>query len=413
MNSFSRKLLHKYALPLVCLLPEIAAPLQAKEGLPAVHLRLAYPQIKLDRPLWLCEAPDASQRLFVVEQAGRIHILPRDRKARETKVFLDISDRKPFEKNEEGLLGLAFHPEFKSNHKFYIYYTQQNPKRSVISEIEVSPDNPDAADLSTERVVMEIPEPYWNHNGGVLIFGPDGYLYVGLGDGGAANDPHGNGQNLETLLGSILRIDVNSKTGHLAYGIPNDNPFVGKGNGVREEIWAYGIRNAWRMSFDRQTGDLWLGDVGQDQFEEVDLVVKGGNYGWNFREGFHAFQNKTSPPGANFIDPILEYPHLAIYDPSNPHSPGLSITGGYVYRGHKLPNLRGVYVYADFASGTIWGLRYANQKVAASGALVTMPQDLKPPRNISSFGEDENGELYVLAFDGGIYELVEDGPAAR
>ncbi len=381
----------------------------ASAALPKMELHALWPNIALQRPIWFCEAPDASTRKFVIEQRGRILILPSDSQATNAEVFLDISDRKPIASNEEGLLGLAFHPQFKSNGKFYIYYSQQNPRRSVVSEFTVSKADRNKADLATERVLFEQPQPYPNHNGGCTLFGPDGFLYVSLGDGGSAKDPHGNGQNLKTILGKIIRIDVNSRTGSLQYGIPKDNPFVGKGNGVREEIWAFGLRNVWRFSFDRDTGELWAGEVGQDKFEEVNVITKGGNYGWNWREAFHPFKTNGVPPSdAKFIDPVIEYPHLTIYDTNTTHSPGLSITGGYVYRGQKLPGLRGAYVYADFASGTIWALRRENGRVVESSALYSTMKGT-PVKNVASFGEDNHGELYVLAFDGTvngrIYEL--------
>jgi len=356
----------------------------------------------------------------VVEQAGKVFIFKRDRDARNPQTFLDITDRKPLVQNEEGLLALTFHPQFKSNGLFYAFYSQQVPKRSVLSEIKVSPGDSGKADLASERILMEIDQPYWNHNGAGMIFGPDGMLYVSPGDGGSGNDPHFVGQSGHHLLGKILRVDVNARTGRLAYGIPKDNPFVGKdekGNpkadpfdtkpeGVRPEIWAYGLRNIWRMSFDRETGELWAGDVGQDKWEEVDLIVKGGNYGWSAREGFHDFKNQKTR--GQMLDPVLEYPHnagLAAECKFPNHSPGISITGGYVYRGKRIPSLRGVYVYGDFAMGTIWGLRYENKQVTAQQTLAKE----NPLRQVASFGEDADGEIYMLSFDGKIYGFYEPG----
>ena len=398
------------------------ARILAADALPHIELRDAYPALKFNRPMWMEEAPDGSRRQFLVEQAGKVWILPQDRNGTGKKLFLDISERRPLVQNEEGLLAFAFHPKFKANGKFYIYYTQQGPKRNVLSEFRVARGSRNKADLSSERILMEIPQPYWNHDGSTVIFGPDGYLYLSTGDGGSGRDPHNVGQSRHHLLGKILRIDVNSRTGRLAYGIPKDNPFVGrdkdgklkddpfdtKPEGVRPEIWAYGLRNVWRMSFDRETGELWAGDVGQDKWEEVHLIVKGGNYGWSIREGFHPFKEPAGKEAKmeTYLDPIIEYAHNPVLMKESKfpeHSHGTSITGGYVYRGKKLPRLRGVYLYADFTLGTVWGLRFENGQVTTSGTLVKA----NPARQISSFAEDRDGEIYVLAFDGKLYELAE------
>ncbi len=386
--------------------------------MPSIGLKLAYPALKFDLPLWLTEPPDGSGRLFLVEQNGRILILPKERDGTQTKVFLDLTDRKPHELYEEGLLCLAFHPQFRTNGKFYIFYSQQSPKRTVLSEIQVSKTDPDKADLSTERVVLEIPKPYGQHNGGTLLFGPDGYLYVSVGDGGGNFDPNNLAQSLHYLHGKILRIDVDSRAGKLGYGIPKDNPFVAKGDkgnplpspfdteGLRPEIWAYGFRNVWRMSFDRETGRLWAGDVGQDQWEEVDLVVKGGNYGWSLREGIHRIKERDFPEHGLLIDPVIEYAHNAALAPQGKfpnHAIGNCVTGGYVYHGKKIPELRGIYLYADYARGIIWGMRYENGQVIDNEVLVKE----NPVRTITSFGEDQTGELYVTSFNGNLYQIVE------
>jgi glucose/arabinose dehydrogenase len=375
---------------------------------PELQLKPAWTNIALQRPVWLCEAPDWTRRIFVVEQRGTVLILPLDRQATQAEVFLDISARKPYAGNEEGLLALAFHPLFNSNGKLYLYYTDHGPRQSRLSEWHVARDNPNRVDPASERVLLEIPQPYENHNGGTLLFGPDKMLYLSLGDGGAANDPHAHAQNTFSLLGKILRIDVETRTGALPYGIPTDNPHPNT-PGWRGEIWALGLRNVWRMSFDRETGELWAGDVGQNLWEEVDRITKGGNYGWRLREGFHPFNTNDAAAGLMFIDPVLEYPHNPKLAPNSTHGPGLSITGGSVYRGQKIPALRGVYVYADFALGTIWGLRYEHDKIVANDVLIPHPKGLVPLRNVASFGEDGRGELFLLTFEGPpkgrIYEI--------
>lgn len=390
----------------------LLATLPVAAALPQVKLEPVFPALTLNRPVWMSEAPDGSGRCFIVEQDGRIVIVPKGSDGAAPMEFFNITDRKPHQGNEEGLLSLAFHPQFKTNGLFYVYYTQHDPRRSIVSEFKVSATDSNRADLASERVLLEIPEPYENHNGGEVAFGPDGYFYISLGDGGAGGDPHNNAQNCASLLGKFLRIDVNSRSyvgrdhHELAYGIPSDNPLVNEPTqyGVRHEIWAYGMRNAWRYSWDRQTGMLWAGDVGQDLWEEVDIIVKGGNYGWNVREGLHHF--KPGPEGAQYIDPVIEYPHNPNLLPGSKypnHGIGLSITGGYVYRGQKYPALDGVYVYADFALGTISGLRYADGHMTEYGTL------LEQPKNIASFAEDNAGELYVLAFDGKVYAVTVPG----
>ncbi len=378
--------------------PDVAAA----DGIPALNLKPAWTtNLVLQRPLYLCESPDDTKRLCVVEQPGRVLILPADRASTNVTVFLDIRDRRPHRGNEEGLLGLAFHPQFRANGKVYLNYSAHEPaRRSIVSEWTVSRTNRDQLDPASERMLMEVPQPFENHNGGATIFGPDGMLYIALGDGGAARDPHGNGQKLVSLLGKILRIDVNGRTGDLPYSVPRDNPFVGRSES-RAEIWALGLRNPWGMSFDRRTGELYAADVGQDKWEEVCVITRGGNYGWNRREAFHDFDTNTVvAAGTRLIDPILEYPHNRMFDTNNPVGPGLSITGGFVYRGAKLPELQGVYTFGDYVTGTVWGLRHVEGRVTARGVITPHPRGLVPIRSVAGFGEDGAGELYLLAYEG-------------
>jgi glucose/arabinose dehydrogenase len=331
--------------------------------------------------------PDGSGRMFIVEQPGRIRIFAADAVA--TGPFLDITDRVDSRGNEQGLLGLAFHPQFAANGTFFVNYTDL-AHHNVIARFQLSPD-PRFADPASERILLSVDDPFGNHNGGVLAFGPDGYLYAGMGDGGSANDPLGNGQNLDSLLGKVLRIDVDRAD---PYGVPADNPFApGGGWG---EIWAYGLRNPWRMSFDRLTGDLYIADVGQGQWEEVDVIPAGSpggfNFGWKYREGAHAFAGGP-PPGVELIDPIAEYSHA---------EGGCSITGGYVYRG-ALPEWNGVYLYADYCTGKLWGLLPA----AGGPFLAARPSQLlfETRLNITTFGQDPDGEVYFADRAGGIYRL--------
>ncbi|MEE9211353.1 MAG: PQQ-dependent sugar dehydrogenase, partial [Phycisphaeraceae bacterium] len=289
--------------------------------------------------------------------------------------------------NEEGLLGLAFHPGFKDNRQVFLHYSAHRPVRNVLARF-VMDRKRQLIEPASEQVLLEVTQRWGNHNGGMIEFGPDGYLYLALGDGGAANDPLGSGQDKSTLLGAILRIDVDHRDPPKAYAVPNDNPFVGD-RGARPEIWAYGLRNVWRFSFDRQTGDLWAGDVGQNQWEEIDLIQRGGNYGWNYREGKHDFRPPSDGLPHNLIEPIVDHArHEA-----------KSITGGYVYRGTRIPELVGAYVYGDYVTGLIWALRYDGRNVDGPVVLGRVPE-------IASFGEDRDGEIYIVSLRGRIFKLM-------
>lgn len=340
----------------------------------------------LDSPVGLADAGDGSGRLFILEQTGRIRIWQAGSLLPEP--FLDLSGVVAC-CGERGLLGLAFHPAYLANGYFYVNYTLESggELHTRISRFQVSADA-DRADAQSELVLLEFQQPYENHNGGGLAFGPDGYLYIGTGDGGSGGDPLGSGQSLTTLLGKLLRVDVD---GGDPYAIPADNPFVG-GGGLAE-IWAYGLRNPWRFAFDALTGDVYIGDVGQGEWEEIDFLPAGypggANFGWNIYEGVHHYSGAPDP-GTPLIFPVAEYGHDA----------GQSVTGGAVYRGNALPGWYGVYLYGDFASGKVWGLlrlpddSWQNSLLFETGAL------------ISSFGQDEGGEVYLVNYNGELWQLV-------
>jgi glucose/arabinose dehydrogenase len=336
-----------------------------------------------NKPLYLTHAGDGSDRIFIVEQRGVIWILDKDRRQIETP-YLDISARVR-SGGEQGLLGLAFHPQYRENGLFYVHYSDKKGD-TVISRFKVS-ENPDRANGDSEEIIMTAEQPYSNHNGGQIAFGPDGYLYIGLGDGGSGGDPLGNGQNTDTLLGAILRIDVD---GENTYNIPAGNPFKEPENG-RPEIWTFGLRNPWRFSFDRLTGDLYIGDVGQNQWEEInhqDADNPGGeNYGWNQMEGSHCY--KAGCASVAYTPPVAEYSHRE----------GCSVTGGYVYRGAIAQNLDGIYIYGDYCSGRIWTLQRLETGQWESKTW------LDTSFAISSFGEDGAGEIYVIDHGGGVYRI--------
>jgi len=328
----------------------------------------------LDRPVDL--QPDGSGRLYIVEKLGHIHLFENGQVS-ETP-FINIEDRVNDNSNEMGLLGLAFHPNYSQNGFFYVNYTGEGGD-TFLSRFQASGDT---ADPDSEVILVRIEQPFPNHNGGVMVFGPDGYLYAGLGDGGAGGDPFGNAQSLDTLLGKILRIDVDSAE---PYAVPADNPFG-------DEIWHYGLRNPWRISFDKLTGDLYIGDVGQGEWEEIDFLPAGSpggtNFGWDRREGAHDYEGSASP---DFVEPIAEYSHS---------DGGCSVTGGYVYRG-SMPEWNGIYLYGDYCTGYIWGLIRS-----ADGASWQNQLLFQTNQRITAFGQDETGELYLIADSGEIFKLT-------
>ena len=351
----------------------------------------------LEQPTGVVNAGDGSGRLFVTQKTGLARVVQGG--AVLDAPFLDLTDTVSTDA-EQGLLGLAFHPDYAENGRFFVNYTRADGA-TVVAEFAVSEDA-NSADRGSEQVLLTISQPYANHNGGDLAFGPDGYLYIGMGDGGAGGDPEGNGQDPDTLLGAMLRIDVDNGE---PYAVPQDNPFVGS-ESAAPEVWAYGLRNPWRFSFDREIGDLWIADVGQNAFEEVNLQpadsAGGENYGWNITEAESCFNeaNPTAPLRScdeeGLTGPVLSYPH----------SEGQSVTGGYVYRGEAIPALNGFYVYGDFSSGTIWGAAvqgggYASTELADAGF------------NVVAFGEDEAGELYVADFSGALYRIVSSDQASN
>ena len=347
---------------------------------------VAFPNLTFNQPVGIISPGDGTSRLFVIEQTGVIRVFQNSQSVASSSVFLDITSRVLFG-GEQGLLGLAFHPNLASNRYFYVDYVADNPRRTVIARYSVSANSPNQALSNSEFILLEIEQPFPNHKGGQLAFGADGYLYIGLGDGGSGGDPFGNAQNRASLLGKILRIDVNSPSQGRNYGIPLDNPYVGNTLGYREEVYAYGFRNPWRFSFDSPTGRLWVADVGQNEREEIDIVAKGKNYGWNIMEGTLTYSS-GSQVGLEL--PVWEYSHAE----------GIAVIGGYVYRGTNLTGLNAKYVYGDYGSGKIWALQYDG--VAAPVNTLLADTSL----NLSSFGADERNELYFCALDGIIYTLI-------
>ena len=341
----------------------------------------------LNLPVDIAFLPNAPGVAYILQQEGKIVVA--DNGSLLTQPLLDLTGTAVRQGNEQGLLGIALDPQFFSNRYFYLNYTDRNGN-TVIARYQAA-ENFLTVDPATAKILLQVEQPYPNHNGGALAFGPDGYLYIALGDGGSANDPQGNGQNLDTLLGKILRIDVSGDP----YAIPADNPYVNGGG--RPEIWASGLRNPWRISFDQLRGDLYIADVGQNTWEEIDVypvAAPGGlNFGWNYREGAHAFKG-TPPDGLALAEPVAEYSHA---------EGGCSVTGGYVYRGSALPEWQGVYLYGDFCTGFLWGL-------APQGETWQTVKLFSTGFSISSFGQDAAGEIYLLDHQSGrVLKLVPKG----
>ena len=382
-------------------LPQDRPVAQPIDGVLATKSVLAFPKLNwhgwqaidedgnANKPLRILEltyAKGDAKRLFIMDQRGWIFTIENKPEVEQSNLFLDIQNKvnRWFDPgaNEQGLLGLALHPKFIDNGQLFVCYTKRENNHSIISRFRVAKDNPNKADPESEEILLDLDQPYQNHNGGSIEFGPDGFLYASFGDGGARNDPNANGQNRSQLLGSIIRIDVDTKSKGLPYGIPADNPFVSVKD-ARPEIFAHGLRNPWRIAFDKKTGRLWCGDVGQELFEEVNVITKGGNYGWSNREGTHSFGNRPDVVGVSTpIDPVWEYDHTA----------GKSITGGRVYNSDRVPQLKGKYIYADYVSGSIWALTYDS----STGKAVRNEQVIDKGIPVLAFGEDQNGEVYYL-----------------
>lgn len=358
-----------------------------------VKITPVFENLKLTKPLLLTHAGDGSDRIFVIEQPGRVLWWENKPEVKEYSVALDLRAKVGSKGWEEGLIGIAFHPKFKDNGQVFLHYTAAAGKKNVLSRFTFDSERK-TIDPKSEQVILTLDQPFDNHNGGMIAFGPDGFLYISFGDGGQRDDPLDSAQNKNVWLGKILRIDVDVPfAAEKPYGIPKDNPFVGVAN-TKPEIYAYGLRNVWRFSFDRKTGDLWAGEVGQDLWEMILLIKKGGNYGWPVMEGSHKFtkQNGVSPKlaaGETVTGPIVEHNHAA----------AKSITGGYVYRGKAIPELEGAYVYGDFQTGLMWYFRF-------DGKEATKPQFIGMTPEIASFGEDRDGEIYVCNLKGKLFKLT-------
>jgi Glucose / Sorbosone dehydrogenase/Secretion system C-terminal sorting domain len=378
--TMSRRTVFSVVMVLLLVSSTVSQPLQ---------LVNAFPNLTFTQPVYLTHSNDGTNRNFVIQKNGLIKVFANDSSVASADTFLNLSSRiiTGGGSSEQGLLGIAFHPNYATNGYFYVDYTQAGNGYTVIARYSVDPQNPNRALFNSELRLLTIFQPYTNHNGGILFFGLDGYLYIGMGDGGSAGDPQNRAQNLDSLLGKILRIDVDTTVGGQNYGIPPTNPFAGGGG--RPEIFCYGMRNPWRVSQDPVTGDIVCGDVGQGTYEEVDLIDGGKNYGWRIMEGLHCYNPPSGCNMTGLVLPLKEYSH----------SGGrCSITGGFVYRGSLRPELVGRYIYADYCSGEIWKLKYGG--VANEDSLL-----LSAGTSVLSFGTDQNNELYVLGNNGIIYRF--------
>jgi len=379
------------------------------DDIPLISLERVFKDIDFSYPLAITHAGDESGRLFVASREGKVTVFSEDQEAKDAvkpATFLDLTGKMSRMHNEEGLLALAFHPDYAENGELFVFYTAmtwkdaeapkdwRNLKKrySRLSRFTVDPKDPNRVDPDTEEVLLEVDQPWGNHNGGEICFGEDGYLYLSIGDGGAADDPKNSGQDRSSLLGSIIRINVDEAGEDKPYSIPEGNPFVDEDD-MAPEIWAWGLRNVWRMSFDSETGDLWAGDVGQNAWEEVNIITKGGNYGWRWREGLHRFpklgKDELQPKDLDYIDPVFEYER----------SKGTSITGGLVYRGDKIEGMAGIYFVADYQSGRIWGLRKNGDDELADHREIYAPGRGRPHVKIAGFGVSESGVLYICDFE--------------
>lgn len=368
----------------LCVLPFLT--LLAEERLPLLKADRVWPQLQLDFPVDLQFSPAQFGLAYVLEQKRATIQAFNVEGPLNQRVALDLSDIVSARRNEMGLLSMALDPQFADNGYIYVYYTTSKPRKGILARYQAVADDKSSFDPESALVLLEVDQPWGNHNGAGLLFGPDGMLFLGLGDGGSAGDPQNHGQSLGTLLGAVLRLDVSASTSSQPYTIPPDNPFIGK-NGARDEIWAYGLRNPWRMAFDRETGQLWAADVGQNAREEVNIITKGGNFGWNIMEGTKAFRGRAQ---SDLIDPIFEYNHS--------NEGGRSITGGFVYRGTDITGLVGAYLCADYVSGRVWAVRPQGDGSESRVVLNNM-------KLTSSFGQAPDGRLFIVNHRGSLLQI--------